>query len=78
MPFRVAVGKQLSDIRFTQGTQNRVGDRVQQNVAIRVSNRPQGVFNGDSAQNEGLASAFGRRWLKAVQVISMADSRVLG
>lgn len=37
----------------------------------------QGVFDGDSAQNEGLASSFRSQWFQAVQVISMADSGVL-
>ena len=74
----IGVRKELADVILAQGTEQGVGDRVQQGVAIGVADRPAIMFEGEPAEHERPAGAIRGDRFEAVEVISMTDSEGRG
>jgi hypothetical protein len=64
----------LPNIRSTDRTQDGVGNRVHQHVAIGMRHGPAIMFETHSTQYKRTTSAMRRAWLKPVQVISVTDA----
>ena len=77
MPPRVVIREDLADVRLSKRTQDRVGDRMEEGVAVRMSDRSPVMVDPDSTEDEWLAGSLWRRGLEAVKVVAMADSGVL-
>jgi len=65
---RVGVGKVLADIAQGQRTEQRIGERMQQHVAVGMGDQPELVGNAHAAQGDEIALA------EAVYVVAMADT----
>jgi hypothetical protein len=49
----IGIGEMFADISFACGTENGVGDRVEQDVGVAVSIESEVMFDGDSPENQG-------------------------
>lgn len=68
LPSRIARREEGTDVSGGDGAEQRVGQRVQQHIAIRVSGETMGVRNSDAAD------AKGNSRLKFVRVETVSDS----
>ncbi len=67
-PRRITIRKQVADVGLAAGSEQGVGQRVQDDVSVAVAEEPAVKRNFDTAQNEAAACH------EAVQVIADADA----
>ena len=75
---RVGVGKELPDVRLAEGTEQGVGDRVQQGITVGVTDRPAVMLEREASEHERPARAIRGNRLEAVEVVSVTDSKGRG
>ena len=75
---RVGVGKELPDVFLTEGTEQGVGDRVQEGITIGVTDRPAVMLEREASKHERPARAIRSDRLEAVEVVSVTDSKGRG
>lgn len=72
---RIVVGKELTNIRITDGPENRISDSVIDGIAIGMADRTRRVIlESHAAKHKQSAVAFGRACLQSMQVITVAYS----
>jgi len=76
LPLGRRVGKRLSDIWKPQRTHQRVEHRVEDGIAIRVTDRPDGMVEADPSKDERPPPPLRRLRLEAVEVVAVADPKV--
>lgn len=72
----VVIGEKTTNIAFSQRTENRIRHCVVQNIAVGMADRPGGMIQCDSSENEWPTLAIRGRRRQSMQVISMADTDV--
>ena len=70
----IRVGEESSDVGKTECSQDRIGHRMQQYIAIGMRDGSCVMRNMNAAQDERLASAIGRECFESMQVVAMADA----
>ena len=67
LPARIARRKEAANVACRHRAQQRIGNRVQQHVAIRMSGQALGMFQRHSANSQRHA------WLECVRVPAKSD-----
>ncbi len=70
----IGVAEELADVRLAQGSQDRVGDRVVDGVAVGMPHRPVRVLEPDAREDERAAPPLRGDRFETMQVVAVADS----
>ena len=73
-PGRVARGKVLADVAVADGAEDRIGQRVERHIRVRVALEALGVGNADPAQPDMIAGCEGVH-VKAAAVARLEQGR---
>jgi len=75
LPLRIVVGELLADVRQTDGPEERIGDRVEDGVAVAVPHRSGGMVETDAAENERPTRSCRRPRFEAMEVVAMTHAK---
>lgn len=70
----IRIGKEPSNIRFAQGTQEGIGHSMEQGVTIGMTDGACGMLNLDTAQHERPPIPIGRTCLEPMKIVSVPDT----